>query len=191
MMESSEEATLPSKYGSFMVRAFRGRDGREHLAVFKGDMRSEGVPVRIHSECKTGDVFMSLACDCGKQLIRALEYIESKGTGAILYLAQEGRGIGLLNKINAYKLQESGLDTCEANEKLGFRCDERDYGDAVWILRELGIRSVKVITNNRQKIRSIEEAGIKVVGRIPIRTKPTRYNRRYLQTKKSRMGQLL
>ncbi|MFH1404193.1 MAG: GTP cyclohydrolase II [Candidatus Altiarchaeota archaeon] len=190
-MESSEEAGIPSEYGSFKARAFRDTDGREHLAVYKGDLGSENVPVRIHSQCITGDIFHSLKCDCSAQLVKALQYIEERGVGVLIYLAQEGRGIGLLNKINAYNLQENGRDTVEANNELGFPTDMRDYTVAADILKQLGVGSVALLTNNEEKIKGLAESGINVVERIPLTTEPTEYNLRYLKTKRDKMHHLL
>jgi 3,4-dihydroxy 2-butanone 4-phosphate synthase / GTP cyclohydrolase II len=191
MSTSSAEAALPTRHGTFRVRAFRDQDGREHLALYKGDLGSENVPVRIHSSCTTGDCFHSLKCDCGPQLEKALRHIERNGCGVLVYLAQEGRGIGLLNKINAYVLQEKGFDTVEANEKLGFVSDSRDYAEAAEILRILGVKSVRLLTNNPQKISDLECHGIRVVGRIPVKVKPNENNKRYLETKKNRMEHML
>ncbi|MFH1055789.1 MAG: GTP cyclohydrolase II [Candidatus Altiarchaeota archaeon] len=191
MITSSCEASLPTDYGTFRVRAFRDPEGREHLAVYKGDIKSERVPVRVHSQCTTGDTFHSLRCDCGKQLIKALKYIQSEGNGVVLYMEQEGRGIGLFNKINAYLLQENGSDTVEANEKLGFESDLRTYTVAAEMLKCLRVKSVLLMTNNMQKMKGLEEASIKVEGRIPLITKPNKYNRRYLHDKKVKMDQLL
>jgi 3,4-dihydroxy 2-butanone 4-phosphate synthase / GTP cyclohydrolase II len=188
---SSGEADLPTKHGSFKVRAFRDQDGREHLAVYKGEIAGTRVPVRIHSSCTTGDIFHSLRCDCGDQLVLALQHIEKNGRGVVLYMAQEGRGIGLLNKINAYVLQERGLDTVDANVKLGFVSDGRDYAEAADILRILGVKSVLLITNNPQKMRDLKCHDTPVVGRIPAKVRPNKNNRRYLQTKKTRMEHLL
>ncbi|MFH0862438.1 MAG: GTP cyclohydrolase II [Candidatus Altiarchaeota archaeon] len=191
IVASSQDAALPTMFGSFSAKAFRDQDGREHLAVYKGDIASKDVPVRLHSQCTTGDIFHSLRCDCGQQLEMALNHIERKGKGAVIYLAQEGRGIGLLNKINAYVLQERGLDTVEANEMLGFASDGRGYAEAAEILRILGIRSVRLMTNNPQKINDLSCHGIEVAGRIPVRVKPNRVNRRYMQTKKTKMNHFL
>lgn len=191
MMEASGEANLPTRHGTFKARAFRDADGREHLAVYKGDVNAEKVPVRVHSKCTTGDTLHSLRCDCGEQLVKALECIDSHGLGVLVYLEQEGRGIGLLNKINAYRLQDNGSDTVEANRELGFPSDMRDYKVASEILRVLGVRSVVLMTNNPGKIEDLRFHGTKVVGRIPLKTEPNEYNRKYLNTKKARMDQLL
>jgi 3,4-dihydroxy 2-butanone 4-phosphate synthase / GTP cyclohydrolase II len=191
IVASSGEASLPTAHGTFRVRAFRDGRGREHMAVYKGGIESESVPVRIHSSCTTGDIFHSLRCDCGPQLAKALEFVEGNGRGIVIYLAQEGRGIGLLNKINAYVLQEKGLDTVEANERLGFASDSRDYKAASDILRFLKAKSILLMTNNPQKIADLECHGTRVVGRIPLKVKANLHNRRYLHTKKTRMDQML
>lgn len=191
IVESSGEAYLPTAHGTFRTRAFRDGRGREHMAVYKGDIATESVPVRIHSSCTTGDIFHSLRCDCGPQLAKALEYVEGNGCGIVLYLAQEGRGIGLLNKINAYVLQERGLDTVEANERLGFASDSRDYKAASDILRILKVKSILLLTNNPQKLADLECHGTRVLGRIPLLVKANEHNRRYLHTKKTRMDQML
>lgn len=190
-MEATQEAQLPTSYGTFRARAFRDSQGREHIAVYKGDLSAEAVPVRIHSSCATGDIFGSLKCDCCQQLGKSLEHIEEAGLGAVIYLEQEGRGIGLFNKISAYSLQDGGADTVEANNKLGFPGDIRDYNVAAEILQELGVRSVALLTNNKDKIEGLKESGIKVVERIPLTTEPTEHNKRYLATKKDRMNHLL
>jgi len=164
----------------------------EHLALVKGDVRGvESVAVRVHSECLTGDVFGSRRCDCRAQLESSLAYIGREGVGAILYLRQEGRGIGLFNKIKAYRLQEEGLDTVEANLKLGFEDDHRRYADAATLIRLLGIHSVRVITNNMEKISGLRQEGIEVVSRIPLITVPDEHNAHYLKTKADKLGHLL
>ncbi len=191
MIESTKEATLPSAYGSFKVRAYRDGNGGEHLAVYKGDLGGEKVPVRIHSECLTGDTIRSMKCDCGEQLELALRHVEREGVGAVIYLRQEGRGIGLFNKINAYALQEGGKDTVEANNLLGFPDDMRDYKVAAEILKDLGVRSVMLLTNNKEKIACLMESGINVEGRIPLTTQPNEHNRRYLKTKKDKLDHML
>jgi 3,4-dihydroxy 2-butanone 4-phosphate synthase/GTP cyclohydrolase II len=190
-MKSSKEANLPSEYGNFKVKAFRDAEGREHLAVYKGKLRGDNIPVRLHSQCLTGDTFGSLKCDCCQQLTKTLEYVESEGVGIVVYLQQEGRGIGLFNKINAYCLQENGCDTVEANNELGFPTDMRDYKVAAEILSDLGVKSIALITNNKDKINGLQEFGIKVVERIPLTTEPTEYNKKYLETKKNKMKHLL
>lgn len=187
------EAMLPTVYGSFKIIVYLDvLDEREHLALIKGDIRGrEKILVRVHSECLTGDVFSSLRCDCGEQLTRSLKMIERVGAGTLLYMRQEGRGIGLSNKIKAYALQEQGLDTVEANEVLGYPADMRDYGMAAQILKDLGLNSIRLITNNPEKIRGLEEYGLSVIERIPIIIKANEKNRFYLEVKQKRMGHLL
>ncbi len=187
------EAMLPTVFGSFKIIAYLDViDEREHLALIKGDIRGrEKILVRVHSECLTGDVFSSLRCDCGEQLARSLKMIERAGAGVLLYMRQEGRGIGLSNKIKAYALQEQGLDTVEANEVLGYPADTRDYGMAAQILKDLGLNSIRLITNNPEKIRGLEEYGLSVIERIPIIIKANEKNRFYLEVKQKRMGHLL
>ncbi len=191
MTVSSGEAALPTRHGKFRVRAFRDQGGREHLAVYKGRIAAGRVPVRIHSSCTTGDCFHSLRCDCGPQLAKALRHIERNRLGLVIYMAQEGRGIGLLNKINAYVLQERGYDTVEANERLGFESDGRDYAEAAEMLKILGVKSVLLMTNNPRKINDLECHGVNVAGRIPVKVRPNKSNERYLRTKKTRMEHLL
>src|SRR3989344_5007354 len=153
-------ASLPTKYGTFRIYVYQ-HAGKEHIALVKGDIQhKENIPIRLHSECITGDLFGSLRCDCGEQLEKTFEFLEKQKSGLILYLRQEGRGIGLLNKIKAYNLQEHGLDTVEANHHLGFKTDERDYGQAAQIIKDLGIRSVKLMTNNPAKVVGLERHGI-------------------------------
>ena len=186
-------AQLPTRYGHFRIVGFwNNRDGKDHVALVHGDvMGKENVPVRMHSECLTGDALGSLRCDCRDQLESALEQLASGECGALLYLRQEGRGIGLINKLKAYMLQEKGLDTVDANLALGFRDDERDYAVAVHMLESLQIKSVQLMTNNPNKIAQLEQYGIKVVGRIPHIMKPTQFNERYLKTKQERSGHML
>ena len=185
-------AALPSRFGGFTVVAFESLDGKEHGAVVKGDVRGQrGVPLRIHSECFTGDVMGSLKCDCRDQLEAALDYIGEQEFGVVLYLRQEGRGIGLVNKIRAYALQDAGLDTVEANHALGFEDDERRYDIAAEMIEELGIESVRLITNNPNKIAGLERNGVAVDGRIPHRMPPNPHNEHYLDTKKRKSGHLL
>jgi GTP cyclohydrolase II len=172
--------------------AFESIDGKEHGAIVKGQVRgSEAVPLRIHSECFTGDVMGSLKCDCRDQLEAALDYVGQQETGVVLYLRQEGRGIGLVNKIRAYALQDAGLDTVEANHALGFRDDERKYDFAAQMIEELGLASVRLITNNPNKVDGLRQCGVNVVGRIPHRMPPNPHNEAYLATKKRKSGHLL
>ena len=193
LIQAVAEAKLPTEYGDFKLMVFANTvDGKEHLALVKGTwLPEESVLVRVHSECLTGDIFGSKRCDCGKQLAIALSMIEEEGKGVLLYMRQEGRGIGLINKVKAYSLQEQGLDTVEANEKLGFLPDPRDYGIGAQILASLGIKNMKLITNNPTKRVGIESYGLKVIERIPIETEPNPENVKYLETKKFKMGHLL
>ncbi|HTT36011.1 MAG TPA: GTP cyclohydrolase II [Thermoplasmata archaeon] len=186
-------ADLPTRFGEFQVVAFDSlTDGKEHAALVRGDVAGKSeVPVRLHSECLTGDTFGSLRCDCREQLEMALRAIGQLDTGIILYLRQEGRGIGFANKIKAYQLQEAGLDTIQANEALGFRGDERDYEVAAHMLESLKVRSIRLMSNNPAKIVDLTAHGIRVVGRIPIEASPNPFNRRYLETKRLKAGHLL
>lgn len=183
-------ADLPSRFGPFRIVAFwNNRDGKEHVAMIKGDViGAEDVVARMHSECLTGDVMGSLRCDCRDQLETALQMIGKLDRGILLYLRQEGRGIGLVNKIRAYALQDRGLDTVEANLALGFRDDERDYAVAAHMLTSLDVRSVKLMTNNPKKINALEHHGLKVSGRIPHVMPPNAHNRFYLETKAAKSG---
>ena len=186
-------ADLPTRFGPFLLVGFwNNRDGKEHVAMVHGDVvGAEDVAVRLHSECLTGDVMGSLRCDCRDQLTEGLRAIQREGRGILLYLRQEGRGIGLLNKIRAYALQEQGLDTVEANQALGFRDDERDYAVAAHMLRSLGVKSVRVVTNNPDKIRQLTQHGVEVSGRIPHVIPPNEFNRFYLETKARRSGHMI
>ncbi len=192
-VERGEEVDLPTAYGHFHLIPFRQKDnGLEHIAIIKGDLSGdEPILTRVHSSCATGDIFASCRCDCGEQLHRAMQMIEKEGRGAIVYLNQEGRGIGLMDKIRAYKLQEDGLDTVDANLHLGHKADERDYGIGALILRMLGIEKMRLLTNNPVKRRGLEGYGLKVTEIVPIEVAPNRYNRRYLDTKRQRMGHTL
>lgn len=189
LVEKGEEVHLPTEYGDFRLIPFRQKsNGLEHIAIIKGDVNTdEPVMVRVHSSCATGDIFGSMRCDCGEQLHQALRMIEKEGRGAVVYLLQEGRGIGLMDKIRAYKLQEQGLDTVDANLHLGHKADERDYGVGAQILHELGIRKMRLITNNPVKRVGLEGYGLKVVENIPIEIAPNKYDKFYLSTKKNRM----
>lgn len=188
-----EEVHLPTEYGDFNLIPFRQKsNGMEHVALIKGKWEAgEPVLVRVHSSCVTGDIFGSKRCDCGEQLHKAMEKIDKEGKGVIVYLNQEGRGIGLMNKIAAYKLQEEGYDTVDANIHLGFDPDERDYGVGASILRELGVTKMKLMTNNPVKRIGLESYGLEIVENVPIEVKPNKYNEFYLQTKKIRMGHTL
>lgn len=187
------EAKLPTKYGEFTAIAYKSDvDPAEHLALVMGDITTpEPVLVRVHSECATGDIFGSLRCDCGEQLAMAMEKIAKEGRGAVIYLRQEGRGIGFHNKIRAYALQDKGLDTVEANISLGFAPDLRDYGVGAQIMRDLGISEIRMMTNNPMKIISLEGHGLKVTETVPLIVEPNPHNRHYLETKKKKMGHLL
>ncbi len=193
LVEKGEEVHLPTAYGDFRLIPFRQKsNGLEHIAIIKGDVRTDDpVLVRVHSSCATGDIFGSLRCDCGEQLHQALRMIDKEGRGAVIYLLQEGRGIGLMDKIKAYKLQEQGMDTVDANLHLGHKADERDYGVGAQILHELGIKKMRLITNNPVKRVGLEGYGLEVVENIPIEIAPNEYDRFYLSTKKHRMDHTL
>lgn len=195
LVDIGEEVDMPTQYGHFRLIPFRQRSNNlEHIAIIKGDISSDPdspVLVRVHSSCATGDIFGSCRCDCGEQLHEAMRMIEKEGRGAVIYLSQEGRGIGLMDKIKAYKLQEQGLDTVQANLHLGHRADERDYGVGAQILNLLGIRKMKLITNNPVKRIGLEGYGLEIDSIIPIEIEPNAYNRFYMHTKKERMGHLL
>ncbi len=193
LIEFVEEVDLPTLYGHFKLRLYTSSpDGMDHLALIKGSLPSNPAPlVRVHSECLTGDVFGSARCDCGNQLHAAMRMVEKEGVGVILYMRQEGRGIGLANKLHAYKLQENGLDTVEANIKLGFPADMRDYGVGAQILADLGLKRIRLMTNNPKKLVGLQGYGLEIVERVPVVFEPGDYNRRYLETKKSKMGHLM
>jgi 3,4-dihydroxy 2-butanone 4-phosphate synthase / GTP cyclohydrolase II len=193
LIERVVETQLPTEFGDFRAVGFRTFvDDKHHVALVKGEVDgAEDVLVRVHSECLTGDVFHSLRCDCGQQLEDALAQIEDEGRGVLLYLAQEGRGIGLLNKLRAYKLQEEGLDTVDANLRLGLPADLRDYGIGAQILVDLGLTSIRILTNNPKKILGIEGYGLQVTDQVSIEHAPNSHNREYLRAKKERMGHLL
>jgi len=181
---------MPTKYGNFELIAFQQLNtGDIHLAIKKGEwQKDEAVLVRVHSSCITGDILGSLRCDCGDQLHAAMRMLESEGKGLVLYMNQEGRGIGLLNKLKAYKLQEQGLDTVEANLELGFKMDERDYGIGAQILRYLGISKMKLMSNNPRKRAGLLGYGLEVVETVPIEIKPNKHNEKYLTTKRDKLG---
>jgi 3,4-dihydroxy 2-butanone 4-phosphate synthase/GTP cyclohydrolase II len=193
LVQKVAEAKLPTAFGNFKVIAYRSQtDANEHLALVMGDVATdEPVLVRVHSQCLTGDVFHSLRCDCGEQVEMSMQRIAAEGRGIVLYMRQEGRGIGIHNKIKAYALQDQGLDTVEANLSLGFAADLRDYGIGAQILADLGVRNLRLMTNNPKKISGLESYGLKVVEQLPITTQPNPHNRRYLQTKQKKMGHLL
>lgn len=193
LVEKGVEADMPTAYGHFRIIPFRQKsNGLEHIALIKGEWKEdEPVLVRMHSSCATGDIFGSQRCDCGEQLHKSMELIDKEGKGAIVYLIQEGRGIGLMNKIAAYKLQEEGDDTVDANIHLGFDPDLRDYGVGAQILRELGVSKMRLLTNNPTKRVGLEGYGLEIVENVPIETTPNIYNERYLRTKKERMGHTL
>ena len=190
LIEVGNEADMPTQYGHFRLIPFRQKsNGTEHFALIKGHWRDdEPILVRVHSSCATGDILGSMRCDCGEQLHRSLQMIEKEGKGVLIYMQQEGRGIGLMNKIAAYKLQEEGLDTVEANVHLGFKPDERDYGCGAQMLRHLGIHKMRLMTNNPTKRVGLEAYGLQIVENIPIEITPTPYDYRYLKTKQERMG---
>lgn len=193
LLEKGEEVDMPTAYGHFRLVPFRQKDnGLEHIALIKGDV-ADGLPVlvRVHSSCATGDIFGSMRCECGEQLHKAMELIEKEGRGAIVYLNQEGRGIGLMDKIKAYKLQEEGLDTVDANLHLGHKADERNYGVGASILHALGIKKMRLMSNNPMKRIGLEGFGIETVENIPLEVKPNKYNQFYMHTKKERMGHQL
>ena len=193
MVKKKSEIDFPTSYGNFRLHLYQNlNDDRHHIALVKGEISSENsVLVRAHSECLTGDVFGSLKCDCGKQLFRALQQIELEGCGVLLYMRQEGRGIGLSNKIMAYALQEQGRDTVEANEELGFKPDLRDYGIGAQILYDIGVRKMRLMTNNPRKIVGLEGYGLEVVDRVPIEIEPNELNRKYLTTKRDKLGHMI
>ncbi len=190
LVEKGEEVDMPTRYGHFRLVPFRQTsNGLEHMALIKGEWKEdEPLLVRVHSSCSTGDILGSMRCDCGEQLHKSMEMVEKEGKGVIVYMQQEGRGIGLMNKIAAYKLQEKGMDTVEANIHLGFKPDERDYGCGAQILRQLGVRKMRLLTNNPTKRVGLEGYGLEIVENVPIEVAPNKYDYRYLQTKKERMG---
>jgi len=193
LVERMETVKMPTEFGEFELVMYRSRlDGQHHLALVRGEVAGrKGVLVRVHSECLTGDVFGSRRCDCGPQLHQAMRQVAEAGCGVVLYMRQEGRGIGLPAKIQSYKLQEQGLDTVEANRKLGFKMDLREYGLGAQILADLGLKTIRLLTNNPRKIVGLEGYGLKVIEQMPIKVNPNPHNARYLKTKKRRMGHLL
>ena len=187
------EADLPSKYGHFRIHAYESKlDGKCHLAIMKGDVRGKkDVLVRVHSECLTGDALGSMRCDCGEQLATALKKIEAEGCGVVLYMRQEGRGIGLANKMRAYELQDQGKDTVEANVLLGFAPDERDYGIGAQILADLGLSSIRLMTNNPAKRAGLEGYGLSITERVPLVMPVNEYDKNYMKVKSAKMGHIL
>ena len=193
IVERGEEVAMPTQWGDFRLIPFKQKsNGLEHIALIKGDV-ADGQPVlvRVHSSCATGDIFGSMRCECGEQLHKAMELIEKEGRGVVVYLNQEGRGIGLMEKIRAYKLQEEGLDTVEANLHLGHQADERDYGVGAQILQQLGIQQMRLLSNNPIKRVGLEGYGLEVVETLPLEIQPNEHNVFYMQTKKDRMGHVL
>src|SRR5262245_18624584 len=193
LVRKMADASLPTSYGAFRIHAFESLiDGEHHVALVLGEIRPEdAVMVRVHSQCLTGDIFASTRCDCGGQLHKALEMISAEGKGVLLYLRQEGRGIGLMHKIMAYQLQDQGRDTVEANEALGFKADQRDYGIGAQILVELGREKNRLLTNNPRKFVGLEGYGLTIVERLALEIPPSEASRRYLRTKKEKLGHIL
>ncbi len=190
-IQKKAEANLPTHWGDFSVIAYEDeKNAEEHLLLYMGELANDSL-LRIHSQCLTGDTLYSLKCDCGSQLAMALEKIASEGKGMIIYMAQEGRGIGLVNKIRAYELQDKGMDTVEANEVLGFAADERDYSYCKEILSSVNIESVRLMTNNPRKINGLEDVGIKVTERVAIQVDPNKHNEDYLKVKADKLGHMM
>ena len=191
LIRKTREAKLPTKYGNFKVIAYEDYNKAHHLVLVKGSVKGKkDVFVRVHSECLTGDALGSLRCDCGLQLEKSLKIIGKKG-GVLLYMAQEGRGIGLMNKILAYNYQDQGMDTVEANLRIGFKADARDYTIGAQILADLGLRKIKLLTNNPKKIEGLEKYALEIVERVPIIIKPNKINKKYLKAKKEKLGHYL
>jgi GTP cyclohydrolase II len=187
------QAALPSKFGKFTIHGFAGNGPLEEaVALVHGKLHGKAAPlVRIHSQCLTGDVLASLRCDCRAQLELSLKKIAKAGSGILLYLPQEGRGIGLMNKLRAYELQDGGMDTVEANEKLGFAADARDYDFSAQVLQQLGVKKIRLLSNNPEKVRQLEASGVRVVERVPCQPRISKISRAYMQTKKAKMGHIL
>ena len=193
LIHMEAEARLPTEYGEFLIKAYTTEiDDKTHVALVKGNIdKMDDVLVRVHSECLTGDIFMSNRCDCGPQLHAALKQIEKEGKGVLVYMRQEGRGIGLVNKLKAYAIQDTGLDTVEANEKLGFAPDLRDYGIGAQILRDIGVEKMRIMTNNPRKLVGLEGYGLEITGRVPLEIESVEENHQYLLTKKNKLGHIL
>jgi 3,4-dihydroxy 2-butanone 4-phosphate synthase/GTP cyclohydrolase II len=190
LVEMGVKVNMPTSYGNFKLIPFRQTsNGLEHIALIKGEWKKdEPVLVRVHSSCMTGDIFGSMRCECGEQLHKAMQLIEKEGKGVVVYINQEGRGIGLMNKIKAYKLQEEGMDTVDANLHLGFDADERDYGVGAQILREVGVCKIRLLTNNPVKRIGLEAYGLSIIENVPLEVTPNPHNEFYMQTKKTKMG---
>ena len=190
IIRKKETSNLPTEYGNFKAVVYECDKGLHHIALVKGDIKGKDVLVRVHSECLTGDVFHSQRCDCSEQLDKALKLIGKEG-GVLLYLRQEGRGIGLLNKIKAYNLQDGGMDTVEANEILGFKPDLRDYGIGAQILVDLGVKKMRLMTNNPKKVVGLDAYGIEIIERVAIEIEPQENNKKYLETKRDKLGHMI